>query len=343
MKIEIIGSESLGVRSLCCFIETANRKILIDPGVALGFLRHGLHPHPFQVAIGERVRRKIIKRWSQATDIVISHFHGDHTPLAEPNPYQLGLNRLQSLTRQQHIWSKNIQNLSHIEKKRAESLPLMIGKELIPAEEKKDGCIQFSKAVPHGESAKNSLSVMMTRISDGNDVFVHASDIQLLNEEAVAILLEWSPSIVFLSGPPLYLSFFSHHHSKKSWNLAVRLLNHIQLLIIDHHLLRCNDGLKWIRLLKLATKRPVVCAADFMNHPRLMLEARRNRLYEKMPVPENWHDRYALGLVDTDVYWIKGLDQRQHSFTQSSSLTIRHAFNIIFIRLVFKLSYGCFK
>jgi hypothetical protein len=34
MKIEILGAESLGVRSLCCFVQTENQKILIDPGMA---------------------------------------------------------------------------------------------------------------------------------------------------------------------------------------------------------------------------------------------------------------------------------------------------------------------
>ena len=41
MKIDIIGAESLGVRGLCCFVTVGEQKILIDPGIALGFLRHG--------------------------------------------------------------------------------------------------------------------------------------------------------------------------------------------------------------------------------------------------------------------------------------------------------------
>ena len=51
VNIEIIGAESLGVRGLCCFVETEDRNILIDPGVALGYLRHKLLPHPVQIAI----------------------------------------------------------------------------------------------------------------------------------------------------------------------------------------------------------------------------------------------------------------------------------------------------
>ncbi|MDA3898471.1 MAG: hypothetical protein PF482_20220, partial [Desulfobacteraceae bacterium] len=88
MKIEIIGAESLGVRGLCCFVAVADQKILIDPGIALGFLRKGRAPHPVQVAVDEVIREKIIQAWGLATDIVFSHFHGDHVPLADANPYQ---------------------------------------------------------------------------------------------------------------------------------------------------------------------------------------------------------------------------------------------------------------
>jgi len=51
MNIEIIGSESLGVRGLCCFVRTDSKRILFDPGIALGFHRYGLLPHPFQVTV----------------------------------------------------------------------------------------------------------------------------------------------------------------------------------------------------------------------------------------------------------------------------------------------------
>ena len=55
MKIEILGAESLGVRSLCCVVRTANRQIVIDPGLALGFRCAGLLRHPLQAAAGEDI------------------------------------------------------------------------------------------------------------------------------------------------------------------------------------------------------------------------------------------------------------------------------------------------
>ena len=75
MHIEVLGAESLGVRGLSCVVEVENRKIVIDPGLALGYRRHGLLPHPAQVAVGEQVRRRISTELKNATDVVMSHFH----------------------------------------------------------------------------------------------------------------------------------------------------------------------------------------------------------------------------------------------------------------------------
>ncbi|MCK4296147.1 MAG: MBL fold metallo-hydrolase, partial [Candidatus Marinimicrobia bacterium] len=70
----------MGVRGLSCKIETKDRKILIDPGIALGYNRYGLLPHPFQVAVGRVIRKRIVSALMEATDVVFSHYHGDHIP-----------------------------------------------------------------------------------------------------------------------------------------------------------------------------------------------------------------------------------------------------------------------
>ena len=60
MMIQIIGAESLGVRGLSCSVELKNRKIFIDPGIALGLYRYRLLPHPFQIAVGAGIRKWIL-------------------------------------------------------------------------------------------------------------------------------------------------------------------------------------------------------------------------------------------------------------------------------------------
>ena len=299
MDIEIIGAESLGVRGLCCFVKIGNRKVLIDPGIALGYRRYDLLPHPIQVAVDERIQKKIIKRWSQATDIVISHFHGDHTPLANANPYQLALKRVIGLNQKVRILSKDLSHLSAIEKKRVESLSLNLKKSLISVEGKRKGPMTFSKSVPHGEANDNSETVMMTKFEEGRDVFVHASDIQLLNDEAIFKILSWSPNIVLAGGPPLYLSRLSKNQIERAWHNAKQLAFKVDILILDHHLLRNLEGVRWLSRLSLETGKKVICAADFMKRPRMLLEAKRRQLYKDMPVPKSWHEDYAKGKVST--------------------------------------------
>ena len=297
MKIEIIGAESLGVRGLCCFLSVAKQRILIDPGIALGFFRKGQAPHPAQVAVGEVIREKIIQAWGGATDIVFSHFHGDHVPLADANPYQLEVARVADLNPGVRIWTKSSEYLSAKERERYIAL-----KEGLDArwQEGKLGVdpLRFSLPVPHGRKTKRKEMVMMTRIKDDN-VFVHASDIQLLDDETVDLVLKWQPDILLVGGPPLYLEQLSLNLRNRAWQNAVRLAGSVDILILDHHLMRSLEGLQWLDRLSFESGSRVFCAADFMETPRRFLEAQREMLYEKMPVPLGWHQDYAEGKADT--------------------------------------------
>jgi len=55
---------------------------------------------------------------------------------------------------------------------------------------------------------------MMTKIEE-DCVFVHASDIQLLNHESISQIESWKPDILLASGPPIYLSKLSKDQIKK--------------------------------------------------------------------------------------------------------------------------------
>jgi len=304
MKIEIIGAESLGVRGLCCFVAVAEQKILIDPGIALGFLRKGQAPHPAQVAVDEVIREKIIKAWGLATDIVFSHFHGDHVPLVDANPYQLDAARVADLNPGVRIWTKSPEFLSAKERERSAAL-----KERLDArwQEGTPGVdpLRFSVPVPHGEKTERNERVMMTRIED-DTVFVHTSDIQLLDDDTVDLVLEWQPDILLAGGPPLYLEQLSSGLRNRAWQNAVRLAGSVDMLILDHHLMRSREGLQWLDRLLSESGRRVLCAADFMREPRRFLEAERKTLYDKIPVPLGWHQNYAEGKATTRGFQVLG-------------------------------------
>ena len=302
MRIAILGAESLGVRGLSCVVEVGDHRVVIDPGLALGYRRHGLLPHPSQVAVGEQVRQRILSALKDATDVVMSHFHGDHVPLPNANPYQLKAQAVVPLCRAARFWAREPRGLSRSMVHRRESLCQVLGRDLPNAEGQKDGPLAFSLPVPHGEPGGRLGTVMMTRIEGDDTVFVHASDIQLLNGKAVSSILAWRPDIVLAGGPPLYLSWLSPRRRKVAWRNACRLASQVDTLILDHHLLRSEEGLSWLDRLSSETGHRVICAADFMGQPRRLLEARREQLYEEMPVPRGWHEAYARGDADTRRY-----------------------------------------
>jgi predicted metallo-beta-lactamase superfamily hydrolase len=302
MQIEILGTESLGVRGLSCVVKVMDRRIIIDPGLALGYQRCGLLPHPAQVAVGEQVRGQIVKALRDATDVVLSHFHGDHVPLPNANPYQLGVQEVAPLCRTVQFWTKGPQGLSDAMSCRREALCKALDRDLPDAEGKQCGPMAFSLAVHHGEPHSNLGMVMMTRIANDDDVFVHASDIQLLDGEPVSLILAWRPNIVLVGGPPLYLPWLSLEQREQAWGNALRLASEVHTLILDHHLLRSEEGFSWLERLSSETGRRVICAADYMGYPRHPLEAWRTQLYEETTVPEGWHEHYARGDADTSAY-----------------------------------------
>jgi predicted metallo-beta-lactamase superfamily hydrolase len=142
----------------------------------------------------------------------------------------------------------------------------------------------------------------MTRIQEGDEVFVHASDIQLLNEEAISIIIEWQPTVVLASGPPLYLSRLSPDLRKAAWENGKALAEEVETLILDHHLLRSVSGYRWMERLSETSNNRVTCAARFMGTEPRLLEAKRDRLYAEMPVPPDWHEAYASGKESLEGY-----------------------------------------
>jgi predicted metallo-beta-lactamase superfamily hydrolase len=302
MQIKILGSESLGVRGLSCVVELKDRKIVIDPGLALGYERRGLLPHPAQVAVGEVVRSEILAELRGATDIVMSHFHGDHVPLPDANPYQLSVHCIGPLDREIRLWTKGVGGLSQHMIKRRALIRTALQRDLPNAEEHSDGMLTFSGSVSHGIPSSRLGTVMMTRIQGPGTVFVHASDMQLLDDRAVRLILNWKPDIVLVAGPPIYRSQHLGKETGKGWRNALHLANHVHTLILDHHLLRCEEGLAWLDRLSYETGHDVICAADFMESPRCLLEARRAQLYEELPIPDDWHEAYAHGKANTEAY-----------------------------------------
>jgi hypothetical protein len=267
-----------------------------------------LLPHPVQVAASERVKKAIEKALEDATDVVISHYHGEHHPMVNANPYQLSADRVAKSLRHPRLWAKGTQALSPTEVHRAQALAQKINRALPTSEGLSDGCLSFSLPVPHGEQGRGG-TVMMTRIEEGNEVFVHASDIQMLNDEAIEQILRWQPTVVLASGPPIYLPSLTSEKKEGALRRTLMVAREVDTLILDHHLMRSKEGEKWLDWVSSlhGSKDPclhhrIICAADFMGCRRNLLEAKRVSWYKKVPVPKGWHEAYARGEADTKAY-----------------------------------------
>lgn len=302
MKIRILAAESLGVRGLGCVIELGKRKIIIDPGLALGYCRNKLMPHPVQVGVGEIIRNNIIQELKDATDIVISHLHGDHIPLFDANAYQLSLCQIKYIAPTCRIWINHEGSSSDMEKTREKFLVSGLNISSNEASGQIDEILSFLGPVPHGEQSSPLGKVIMTRVNDTSKSFLHASDTQLFSSHTVDKIIQSRSNIVLASGPPLYLIKNMKSKIKLVWENSLKLARNIDTLILDHHLLRSNEGLNWIEKLRTLSGKEVISAADFMNCKNHLLEANRSKLYKDIPVIKNWHKLYEENQVTSEEY-----------------------------------------
>jgi len=94
-----------------------------------------------------------------------------------------GLCCVVKLCQRPYIWAKGTKDISYNQACRAKALANSLGRTLRMAEGTSDELLTFSLPVPHGERGGRNGSVMMTRVKEDGEVFVHASDIQMLNDE----------------------------------------------------------------------------------------------------------------------------------------------------------------
>ena len=86
-KIEILCTESLGVRGLSCLIQiSVRRRVIIDPCLAQGFTCYGLYP--LQAIIGGKIKMRFNKGGVKLQINIITYFHKDHTALYNANLFQ---------------------------------------------------------------------------------------------------------------------------------------------------------------------------------------------------------------------------------------------------------------
>ena len=290
MRVRILASDSMGVRSMATAVETSEGLILIDPGASLAPRRYGLPPHPVELEALERSLDVIRDAMREASIIVITHYHYDHYIRGEPELYK---NRIllvkhpsRNINRSQALRSYRLL------KDRGDGVE-SIAKEVVYADGQTYSFgrvkIEFSPPVWHGYPGTRVGRVIMVRIVEEDDAFVFTSDVQgPADPEALRVLSGWvspRPRIVYADGPPTYFAGFkvprSHVEAGLEGMSIMAATVKPEILVVDHHLLRdlnYRESLK--SLIEGDIISRVVTAAELMGLEPNLLEARRRELWK---------------------------------------------------------------
>ena len=291
MIITPLAAESLGVRSATFFVETADVRVLIDPGVSLAPRRFGLPPHSLEIKAMNESWRAIKEFAAKAEVLVITHYHFDHFDPTEPLMFN-GKTLLIKHPKENINASQCARARELI--KNFRTLPRRV--EFADNNEFRFGgtTLRFSPAVPHGPGAKVGWVVEVS-IREGESCFLHTSDIEgaSLPQQAAFIRAE-NPDMLYLDGPLTYMlgQEFSPGDLRASIKNICDIIEttRVQTLIIDHHLLRDSKWKEEIKeVLTRAEKsgKKVVTAAGFLGKDEEILEAHRRQLYAWNPdIPE---------------------------------------------------------
>lgn len=269
---------------------------MIDPGVSLSPWRFGLRPHKKELAASKIVRERILACASKADLIVISHYHFDHcTPGIKRRFEWTNEARATQLYGGKLIYAKSTEAfINPSQKRRAYHLWKRGDCQIAPADGARFKNVSFSHPLFHGEENSPRGWVIATLIEEGAERFVHASDIQCLHTKSVEYVLSLCPTILLISGPPLYLDELDPKLAQMGRENLQTLVREAPMVILDHHILRSQEALRLMDELRQEAEKvghKVLCAAEYMGRPPLLLEAQRKELHAKDPVDALWYQR----------------------------------------------------
>ncbi|RLF22042.1 MAG: hypothetical protein DRN15_10095 [Thermoprotei archaeon] len=302
MKVVPVAAESMGVRSMCTYVEVKGLRILLDPGAALG-LRFSLLPHPVEYkALVEAKRR--IKEYAQRADVIfISHYHYDHYA---------------RLDRTDYVWSWSIPDEDIIiyddkevivkswrskinvsQRIRAHRLlrALENFKVKVKIHEADGKVFEYDEVKlralepgPHGEDGTALGYVVPLLIETEDERLLFVPDVQgPISDRYRDIIVHIKANIIIIGGPPLYLA--GNKVSKDSVQRGLRNLKIIASqydeVIVDHHMLRDPAWYEVMAELKSINKN-VKTMAEYREEENRPLEYLRRELYEKNKPSEDF-------------------------------------------------------
>ncbi|MFW9850024.1 MAG: hypothetical protein ACFFF4_12875 [Candidatus Thorarchaeota archaeon] len=303
IEITPIAAESMGVRSLCTHVKTPDATILLDPSAALAY-RKPYDPHPEEYRALDRVIKRIQNLADSSDILFVSHYHFDHVRSGLQD-WHYKFSSKEDLLRifgGKRIFAKdNREKINPSQRRRA----FFFEKDLKGQSEIEwvDGTtlslggtkLTFSPPVPHGPENSRLGYVLIATIEHNDFRFVFAPDVQgPVYRRTLSYLLGLNAHVMIVGGPPLYLKKFTGNEIQESLYALSTLASSINLLVVDHHLLRSHEWINWISPVRNASERAgnEICnMAELGDMKPQYLEANREQLYDEDPPSEdflNW-------------------------------------------------------
>src|SRR5437867_1475727 len=288
MKITPLAADSLGARSMATLVETPDVTILLDPSVRLGPYRYDLPPHPTERSRQKELWQVIREASKKANVLTVSHYHFDHHNPAAPSIFR---GKLAFLKDGKFHINRSQRERSSAFVRKLKSYPKAI--QVADGNQMDFGGTEllFSPAVPHGYNDELGY-VVMTRIAQGHEVFVHTSVVEGPPlKEHLSFLIDAQPTVLYVDGPMTHMpENYPQEHTRRSISHLLRILRStdVRTLILDHHILRDRERRTRMRSVFEAGVEhdvSVLTAAEFAGKPVDQLEANRDKLYGIEPSP----------------------------------------------------------
>jgi len=298
IKVVPLAAESLGVRSMCTFVETPDVRVLLDAGVSLGPNRFGFPPHPREYEALAECRGKVAEGADKAEVVTISHYHFDHHT---PSFIDWCFNWSSEDTARQIYDGKLVLAKSYKDKvnfsqrrrgwvftktggKHARKLEYADGKTFEFGQTK----LKFSEPVFHGPEDSQLGWLLMTTIEHEGERFLFASDVQgPMYSPTLPMILEQKPQQVLIGGPPAYLAeLIGQGQVQIGMQNLEDLVKDVSTTVLEHHLLRDEKWREFSQpIFDSASKNGhlAVTAAEFLKKEDNLLESRRKLLFETEP------------------------------------------------------------
>ena len=309
IKVVPLAAESLGVRSMCTYVETPDVRVLLDAGASLCPNRYGLPPHPLEYKAIIESRKRIAEAAEKADVVTVSHYHFDHhTPSYEDwlCSWTEEDETAKQIYQDKIVLIKNPKERINFSQRRRGWVFQKTGgkyaKKLEIADEKTfnfgETKVKFSEPVPHGPEDSALGWIIMVTVEYNGEKFMFAPDVQgPMSNQTLGIIAAERPQLLLIGGPPLYLAGFrvDGELAKVSLENLGRIVEFVPCTVLEHHILRDEQWReKAQEVFKRAQKagNRVLTAAEFIGRENTFLEAKRRMLFAEHP-PSKDFEKWA--------------------------------------------------